>query len=80
MFRTALSPHHWYVIKWTSERKTEMSDGTRGLPSALLKACSAIDDQGARRVTIFDGQPSDGARVVAVIDANGVALADGAES
>lgn len=67
MFRTTLNPHYWYVIRWVSDRGTKMSDGCHGLSTALSKACTAIDDQGARLVQIFDGK-EDNAKLVAIID------------
>lgn len=78
MLRTALNPHHWCVLRWKRAEPHKpgdegvRTDGCRGLAVALAKACDAINDQGARRVTIFEGQPSDGARVVARIDLDGL--------
>lgn len=78
MLRTALNPHHWCVVRTVGREPGERSEGAAGLLTALQLATRMIDDYGARRIVIFDGQPSDGAKVVASIDLDGSANATAA--
>lgn len=70
MLKMQLDPFHWYVVR-TSGQKGEISEGTRGLANALVVATKYINERGVRRVVVFNGQPSDGAKIVAIVDLDG---------
>lgn len=72
MMKMQLDPHHWCVVQTFRESGEPWSESTRGLANAFTIATRYINELGVRSVVIFDGQPSDGAKLIARINLDGV--------